>query len=191
MKITLRPATPADAQRWQEICIAGINNLYPEFFDGDYMDLQSDTFASRVRGMAHKISTLDNSCFIVAEDGTGNIVGIVGGRMHKAKDGTNSFSLRHLYVDLKYLRKGIGTKLIMGFADWVIKNGGKKFTAWYFADDRVRGFFDSLGGVLVKELAIDELKTLVYELDVCALQKKYCPNIIKRIISKCKNIIRK
>lgn len=120
LKFTVRPWRPAD----DAVCRA----LYREGFLGGFT-AENDTGAD-IDDIQMAYMDAPNSCFWVAEIGTGEVVGMIGVQQYEAGVG----EIRRLRVRPDHRRRGIGSKLLETAIQFCHDHGNVKIALDTFID---------------------------------------------------------
>ena len=152
--MTVRPAEPGDAQRIEEVRVAGWHWAYAALIDAEWLAGFVVT-PDRVQRWAERIAEpLPGSVVVVAEQ-DGVVRGFAAAGPCRDDDARDAFELAALYVDPTAARRGIGTALLRAAVDgrpeptllWVLEGntGARRFYERHrFAWDGTRKFLDHL-----------------------------------------------
>ncbi len=150
----VRGAVPADAQRIEEIRVAGWHWAYAGLIDGDWLAGLTVT-PERVQRWADRIADpLPGSVILVAEQ-DGEVSGFAAAGPCRDDDAPGTFELAAIYVDPATARCGIGTSLLRAAVDgrpeptllWVLEGntGARRFYERHgFTWDGTRKLLDDL-----------------------------------------------
>ena len=89
--------------------------------------------------------------FYVAEVSPNRIVGFIAGGQERSGDSHYRGEIYQLYVRDDYQRQGIGRALMRCAVERLSEMGFKSFMLWVFAHNPYRGFYDKLGGRLIRD----------------------------------------
>jgi GNAT superfamily N-acetyltransferase len=86
----------------------------------------------------------------VAEDQSGQIVGIASGGPERTSDPVYTGELYGIYLLEEHQRKGLGRQLVRAVVGRLAEVGIRSMLVWVLADNTSRGFYEALGGQLVR-----------------------------------------
>lgn len=91
----------------------------------------------------------------VAEDESGRIVGFADGGRERSGDPVYDGELYAIYLLQDYQQKGIGRQLFQHVVQHLVKSKFHGMLIWVLADNPSRHFYESMGGLPVRELEIE------------------------------------
>jgi ribosomal protein S18 acetylase RimI-like enzyme len=145
-QITLRPATPADADAIAAVQVASWHATYR----GMMPDAVLDAFTVAVRGPRWReilaAPTGDARTVVLAAEG--RVRGFASTGASRDDDGAGAAELYAIYVDPASLRRGYGAMLLGAALGGVAAGGGRVVTLWVLeANAAARRFYEAQGFV--------------------------------------------
>jgi len=122
-----------------------------------YRGIVSDSFLDTMTTEKHEVLFRDHisqqsETILVLENEVGKIVGMVSGG--RDRSGSCDCELVAIYILPGYQKKGYGSGLFRGLVEKHKKNQYRSMLIWTFQDNRDRGFYETLGGVVREEKTI-------------------------------------
>jgi ribosomal protein S18 acetylase RimI-like enzyme len=150
MVIVIRQATIDDA--------AGIAHVQVDCWRTTYAGLMPDDYLANLsyeerEAMWRRVHGPQSTSFVyVAEDEAGRIVGFVSGGPQRLDDLEYDGELHAIYILQEHQGKGIGRRLAETLAQRLAQEGYKSMILWVLKENAsARGFYEALGGKLVRE----------------------------------------
>ena len=139
----IREANIRDAERIAEIDAAGSRYAYEHILPEEQLSGLSAQARLPVctRWLTERLFDV-----YVYEDGTGNVLGMMGTGMCEDEDKHDAFELHFIYVDPCHVRKGIGSELLRFFEQKGSERGCTESVVWVLEENIIgRSFYDKHG----------------------------------------------
>jgi ribosomal protein S18 acetylase RimI-like enzyme len=152
-RATIRKATVADATAIAEAHVATWRETYRGLLPDSYLD--NLTPAGR-EPQWHQILTLpdEQRCVLVVTGEAGVVVGFASGGPAQGSAGYAA-EIYTLYLRRAYQGCGLGRNLFSALADQLRERGNTSLILWVLAaNTRARGFYEALGGAMLREQSI-------------------------------------
>lgn len=146
----IRPARISDALEIGVVQVTGWKTTYQDIVPEAY--LEKLTAEGRAEMWRRSMSSpVPQSHWLVAENPEGKIVGFVAGG--RERSGSTEFpgEFFAIYILPEYQGKGIGSALMQGSAQIMIREGLPAALVWVIARNPFRRFYEVLGGVPIGE----------------------------------------
>jgi GNAT superfamily N-acetyltransferase len=149
----IREHRRSDADRIAEILAAGWAQSYSAFMPKEFLAPRIDAELRRVEiadWLDTEFDTASEVIFVaeVADD----IAGFIHVELGDKGDLGATGIVNLLYVDPVSQGRGIGRQLLASGAQWLVATAPGPLVLSAFADNRSRGFYDSLGGTQAKRV---------------------------------------
>lgn len=149
--ITLREAALHDVEAMARVVVASnavLQDLLPEA-----------SFVSREESAANWQRCLQekpaNEYLFVAEDASGQVIGLAMCGPESSGDGNYGGEVYIICVDPACQRQGVGRRLLRQAAEWLTQDGITSLLICCLAVNPNRGFYERLGGEVVRERTRD------------------------------------
>lgn len=151
----IREARLADAADLAKVQVDTWRKTYEGIVPSDYLANMMYTEAER-----HWLERLGQShhpewFILVAEDFLGRVTGFAAAGPERARDHDFSGEVYAIYVLPEHQKKGIGKKLFLESTTRLIDRGHLSLLVWVLEENPSRGFYESLGGELVRRREIE------------------------------------
>ena len=157
MSHSIRKATVEDVIQISNLYVTNIKSAYKGIFNDGF--LAKLTPESRYDQWEKNIKNPNNIVLVIETDD--KIVGMIVGTLIKEKEKlSNAGNILAVNIDPTYKERGFGRKLVFALFEEFKKLGITQCTAKVFKNNEYKGFFEHLGGTLIKEQAIDEAQVL-------------------------------
>jgi GNAT superfamily N-acetyltransferase len=150
----IRPARVDDAGGMARVQVVSWRTTYPGMVPQDFLDSMDEVaFAGRWSDrLRHEVSRRTS---FVAE-GDGRVVGFATGGAEREGDARYRGELYAIYLLQEWQGRGLGRDLANTVARDLVDRGFHSMLVWVLRDNRAaRGFYEHLGGVYVREHALD------------------------------------
>jgi GNAT superfamily N-acetyltransferase len=157
----IREACSADAPAIARVHVDSWRTTYRGIVPDDYLAKLS---CERRTSICMQILS-DPNCrefHFVAEGECGQIVGIASGGPERTGDPDYVGELYGIYLLVEHQRKGIGRQLVRAVVDRLAQAGLRSMLVWVLTDNASRGFYEALGGQLLRYGQI-EIGGVVFE----------------------------
>jgi len=145
--VRIRSAITSDAPGLAIVGVDTWRNTYRGIMADEYLDNLS--YERSETGWRERVA--DDRCFTyVAEDDSGSIVGYAHAGSERDGNPVYPGELYALYVQKESQGTGIGKELVRVVAERFVKNGIKSMIIWVLAANPSRGFYERLGGQMLK-----------------------------------------
>lgn len=145
--MTIRDATPFDAQAIAEVHVATWRITYPGIMPQEHLDaLSVGQFAA---DWANRIAE-GKTRILVAEDETGQIVGFSSGGPERTGDAEYPGEIYTLYLLKSLQGRGLGRQLLTAMARRLRTDGYPALMLWTHIRNPARAFYEALGGVAAR-----------------------------------------
>jgi GNAT superfamily N-acetyltransferase len=159
--VIIRKAKSSDAAEYERIRAAGWEYAYRGIFDDKFLNKKISRFLSLEKILKTSKSLEDHEKLFLVATLKNRIIGEIGG------DSSGDLAL---YLDPKYIGKGVGKKLFLEWAKHIGKKSDK-FTFVCLTDNKSCGFYEKLGAVKIGEKTYNGKIENIYEFSVSKLQK--------------------
>ena len=156
MDINLRAARPDDALGMAKVHVDTWRATYPGVVPADF--LEDLSYPSTAAGWQKAITEIKSpgEAILVAENEALEIVGITSCGPERSQDPLYQGEIYVLYVLPEYQGQGIGRRLVAACAQHLLHQlGVETLLVWVVAENPYRRFYESLGGRLVREKAVE------------------------------------
>jgi ribosomal protein S18 acetylase RimI-like enzyme len=146
----IRAATPIDAAQIARVHVDSWRSTYRDLLSGDY--LASLSYEERAKRWTQvlELEAKRNFAFVVEND-QGNIVGFVdSGPEREGRPGYDG-ELYAIYLLEEYHGHGWGGQLFERAKADLSERGYAAMMLWVLKDNRTRGFYERMGGVMIGE----------------------------------------
>lgn len=151
--LIIRIACPADAHAIAAVHVLGWQAAYAGIVPAAY--LSGLSLAARTERW-HGILTGDRSGFtLVAEALQTGVIGFVSGGPERTGDTEYPGEFYAIYLAPDHKRQGIGVRLMEAAAQTLIEREFDRAMLWTLAQNPSRGFYDALGGQVVRKRAVE------------------------------------
>jgi|SRR5690606_16724216 len=152
MAIVIRPARPDDAVAIARVQVATWNTTYRGLVPDEYLDnMEEEPRARHWRDVTSRnAEAAGNRFVIVAEDTGRGVVGFAAAGPERRGDPHFRGELEAIYILIDYQRQGIGRQLVREVAQRLLQRGFNTMLVWVLAENPFRGFYEALGGRLVR-----------------------------------------
>lgn len=145
----VREACSADAPAIARVHVDSWRTTYRGLVPDDYLAKLS--YERRTNRWGQWLSDPESREFhYVVEDESGQIVGFASGGPVRASDPVYMGELYGIYLLDEHQRKGIGRQLVRTVVDRLAEVGIRSMLVWVLTDNPSRGFYEALGGQLVR-----------------------------------------
>jgi L-amino acid N-acyltransferase YncA len=148
----IRPATQADVPAIARIHVDSWRATYRGIVPDAVLDALS--YAEHEERWQQRVQPDAESITLVAEDGTGAILGFVIGGKERTGDPLYDAEVYAIYLDPSHMRHGTGTQLTHGLARVLQAKGFHSLLVWVLAANPARHFYTALGAQYVREATI-------------------------------------
>ena len=150
----IRKATMDDVVQVSNVYVTSVKNTFRGIFSEGYLSkLTSETSYQQWKRTIENT----NNIVLVLEDNQ-EIVGMIVGTFGDQEGETsNQGNILAVYIKPGYKRKGYGRKLVTALFEEFKKHDITKCVAKVFKNNKNKGFFEYVGGVLVDERPLDEV----------------------------------
>ena len=97
----------------------------------------------------------EKSHILVAESDQRNVVGFVSAGMEREENLAHEGEIYAIYIIQEFQGRGWGKKLFIHSAKHLLKDSFSSMMLWVLKDNPSRGFYEALGGNLIKEKEIE------------------------------------
>ena len=149
--IDIRPATPDDAQSIAHVQVETWKTVYRGIIADEFLDAFSED--ERTTRWSEILQRPDQGSFVAEIDD--GVIGFANGGPERDDCDDYRGELYGLYVLPDWHGRGVGKRLIVTFAGWLLDSGSKNMLVWTLADNPYRRFYERLGGKLVTEKDIE------------------------------------
>lgn len=145
MTIRIREAKPADARGMARVHVDSWRSAYHGIMPADY--LAGLSYDSRESWWEQVLTTERPVMNLVAETGSGDIVGLAGTGPERQGNPTYRAELYVIYLLSEYQRQGLGRRLFSAVVQWLLGGGFNSLLVWVLEDNREAcRFYESVGG---------------------------------------------
>lgn len=150
----VRRATEEDATGIAKVHVDSWRTTYKGIVPDDFLEQMSyDTSEARWLRIARQ--NTPGYIMFVAEDEGGNIVGFANGGRERSGEANYHGELYAIYLLESYQRQGIGQTLFRHMIQHLTANGFGSMLIWVLADNPSCQFYESMGGIPVREQSIE------------------------------------
>ena len=154
MDIHIRKANPADADAIARVDVDAWRTTYTDIVPAEYLAHLSYQVSESRWGEVLAADQPVTSNF-VAETDNGEVVGFAGGGPEREGNPIYRGELYAIYLLKEYQRKGVGRRLVLAVAQYLMKEGFNSMLLWVLADNHPgRRFYESLGGTPVSRKTV-------------------------------------
>jgi ribosomal protein S18 acetylase RimI-like enzyme len=152
--VRIREARLEDAAAIVRVHIERWRSTYRGIVPNEYLAALSHERRTNMwsRGLSDRES---GSFHYVAEEGSGGIIGFAAGGPERTGDPEYAGELSGIYLLESHQRKGIGRRLVRVIVERLAQAGLHSMLVWVLADNRSRGFYETLGGQSVRQGRIE------------------------------------
>ena len=151
--LRIREARPSDAPDIAFVHVTGWRTTYAGIMPEHYLATLSYASRERYWSMTLRDSARRETIF-VAEDDAGRVVAFVSGGPNRERDPGYGGELYAIYLLPQHRRQGIGTALVHALACRLKDMHLHAMLVWVLADNPYRGFYEGLGGQLVRSKTV-------------------------------------
>ena len=145
--MTIREATPADAQAIARVHVETWRTTYPGIMPQEHLDaLSVGQFAA---DWANRIAE-GKTRILVAEDDAGRLVGFASGGPPRLPDPDYAAEIYTIYLLQSHQGQGRGRRLFTAMARRLREDGHATLMLWTQVRNPARGFYEALGGVAAR-----------------------------------------
>ena len=149
----IRPATVEDAPALAEVHVASWHETYRGLVPDEY--LASLSVAERIERWRGRLTGADPGAFtLVAEDDQGRLVGFATGGPEREGAPVYTGELYAIYLLRAAQGAGLGRRLVQAVVERLLAEGHRSMLVWTLAANPSRGFYERLGGQLVRSTTI-------------------------------------
>lgn len=153
MKVSIRPALPADANGIARAHVASWRTSYQGIVRDDI--LAGLSMDERACYWQRQLETEQPGYFVYVAEQDGNIIGFTSGGMERSGDLLYKGEIYALYLLEEYQRQGIGRMLVEASVISLLAGGLESMLIWVLRDNPSRRFYETIGGVYVREQEIE------------------------------------
>lgn len=150
----IRKAISDDATGIGRVHVDSWRTTYKGIVTDDYLSALSYT-SSTNRWRNRLEGNSERYALFVSEDDEGNIVGFADGGPERSGDSTYDGELYAIYLLQEYQRQGVGKQLFRNVAAHLSTNQFHALLIWVLVDNPSRSFYESLGGLPIRETVIE------------------------------------
>ena len=146
----IRCPTVDDTAAIARVCAQSRRSTYKGIVQNDYLDsIDVEDWAERQR---RNMAEYPNGLISHVAEVQSEVVGWAAGGPNDNTALTYSGELYAIYLLPEYQRRGIGFKLTMATAEWLIESGMSSMIVWVLAENwPARHFYQAFGGSYVQE----------------------------------------
>lgn len=145
--MTIRDATPFDAQAIAETHVATWRTTYPGIMPQEHLDaLSIGQFAA---DWANRIAE-GKTRILVAEDEAGRVVGFSSGGPERTGDAEYPGEIYTLYLLKSLQGRGLGRQMLTAMARRLREGGYPTLMLWTHIRNPARAFYEAMGGVAAR-----------------------------------------
>ena len=149
--MNIRLATIADAQAIAKVHVDSWRTTYKGIVPDDVLaNLSNSQRTEKWHSMLS--NPRDKITYVAIEDRS--IVGFADAGSERSNDGEYDGELYAIYILKPFQSRGIGQKLTLLSANWLLNKGLSSMLVWVLADNPSCRFYESLGGKVVRERTI-------------------------------------
>jgi L-amino acid N-acyltransferase YncA len=149
LTVRIREANSADAPAIARVHVDSWRTTYRGIVPDDHLAKLS--YESRTNFWMRILSDPESRAYhYVAEDELGQIVGIASGGPERSGDPMYAGELYGIYLLESHQRRGIGRGLLQAIVERLAEAGLRSLVVWVLTDNRSRGFYEALGGELIR-----------------------------------------
>lgn len=157
MSHLIRRATVDDAVQVSTVYVTSMKNTFHGIFSEGYLSkLTPETSYQQWK----KNIENPNNLVLILEDNQEIVGMIVGAFVDQEGATSNQGNILAVYIKPDYKRMGCGKKLVAALFDEFKKHNITKCVAKVFKNNKNKGFFEHVGGVLVDEHPLDEANVI-------------------------------
>jgi ribosomal protein S18 acetylase RimI-like enzyme len=145
----IRPARLADSAALAHIQVDNYQTAYAGILPQDY--LNHFTYTEQEQDWRDCFSAERSDVLLVAENGTGEVVGYALGRPGLSGLPPYDGELISLHVRHWHQRQGVGRRLVAAVAQELEEHGCSSLMLWVLAENPACGFYERLGGRLLDQ----------------------------------------
>jgi ribosomal protein S18 acetylase RimI-like enzyme len=150
----IRLAQPEDAAEIAQVHVEGWRTAYRGILPADF--LESLAVEPRRQFWHHLLSSPPaHAAMYVAEDVGGGVVGFALGGLERTGDPEFRGELQAIYVAEQHQLRGMGRQLVEAVARDLVQQGLTSMLVWVLRENPWRGFYEALGGRLLREREIE------------------------------------
>lgn len=150
----IREALPSDAPAVARVHVESWRTTYRGIVPDDHLAQLSAERRTNV--WTRMLNDPESREFhLVAEDDAGQVIGIASGGPERSGDPAFTGELYGIYLLESYQRQGIGRRLVCAIVEQLEQAGFRSMLVWVLADNPSRGFYEALGGQVVRSGTIE------------------------------------
>ncbi|GCE47047.1 L-amino acid N-acyltransferase YncA [Thermosporothrix hazakensis] len=153
MVVTIRPARTEDAHGIAFVHTESWQTTYQGLMPAEY--IAQRTLERRQRTWEHVLQQPDALVY-VAEDKQGRLVGFANGGPLRSDDPGYAAEVYCLYLLQEAQRQGLGRTLVRVLVADFLAHGMESMLIWVLATNPARRFYEALGGILVREMMVED-----------------------------------
>jgi GNAT superfamily N-acetyltransferase len=151
--ILVREAGEADAPAIARVNVASWRSTYRDILPASLLASLSAT--EQTRRWAERLGPFrDRNVAVVAEE-QGRVVAYASGGAERGGDPDYLGELYAIYILKTHQRRGIGARMVAQIAGRLHERGFETMLVWVLRDNPSRAFYESLGGVYLREQALE------------------------------------
>lgn len=159
-EIELREATERDAMGVARVSVDTWRSAYQGLLPGEVLDRLS--YEQREENYRRTLLEPDHPFAFVAID-RGRVVGYAMGGPERTRDPIYSGELYAIYIMERYQGRGIGRRMVRLAANRLTEQNRHSLLVWVLANNPARGFYEGLGGKVLRGRPLDLSGTVVEE----------------------------
>lgn len=153
-KTNVRLAVPKDAEGIAKVHVDVWRSTYRGIMPDKVLDELSYEQRAKVRREALEKGD-SRYCCLVAEDEKKNIIGFSVGGPRREGNANYDGELYAIYLFKEHHGKGIGKKLFLKTAQWLLQRGHSSMLIWVLKDNPTRKFYEAMGGIPLESKVIE------------------------------------
>ncbi len=150
----IRQANPDDSARIAEVHVNTWRTTYPGIVSDEVLDGLSVENRQRMWDATLTTHRDDNYVYVVEQE-DGHIVGFAWAGKEREGEPGHGGEIYAIYLLEEHQGKGWGKQLFLAITERLSREGFDSMILWVLADNPTRGFYEAMGGRIMREKEIE------------------------------------